>query len=134
MVKTKEPSVDVRQEIVNFHKLGEGYGTISKRLDIPRSTVQSIVKKFKESGTADSLPIHRRKPKLTPRLTMKISRATNMNPRSVLRDIAEYLKEPGIEIRTRTIQRTLKNGLEFHCPCKVPLLMPCHIKARLKGM
>ena len=67
------------------------YGTISKHLNIPRSTVQSIGKKFKENRTTDSLPGRGRKPKLTPR--MKICRATNMNPRILLRDIVEYLKE-----------------------------------------
>ena len=40
---------------MNFHKLGEGYGTISKHLNIARSTVQSIMKKFKVSGTTDTL-------------------------------------------------------------------------------
>ena len=66
------------------------HGTISKHLNIPRSTVQSIGKKCKESGTTDTLPGRGRKPKLTPRLTMKICRETNMNPRILLRDIVEY--------------------------------------------
>ena len=78
---------------MNFYKLREGYGNISKRLDILRSTVQSIVKKFKESGTTDTLPGGGRKQKLT-------------NLRILVSDIAENLKEQGIEIRTRTIQRT----------------------------
>ena len=50
----------------------------------------------------------------------------------MLRDITEYLKEQGLEISTRTIQRRLnKNGLESHRPRKAPLLMPCHINTRL---
>ena len=51
MAKTKQLSVYVRQKMVNFHKLGKGYGTISKCLDIPQSIVQSIVNKLKGSGT-----------------------------------------------------------------------------------
>ena len=48
------------------------------------------------------------------------------------RDSKTREKEQGIEISTRTLKRTLnKNRLESHRPRKAPLLMPCHIKARL---
>ena len=74
-------------KIVKFLKLGERYGNISKRLNIIRSTMQSIEKKCKESGTTDTLSGRGRKPKLTPRSTRKICRETIMNPRILLRDI-----------------------------------------------
>ena len=116
---------------MNFHKLGEGYGTIAKRLDIPQSNVQSSVKKFKESGTTDTLPGHVRKPRFTARLTMKICQ-DEYEPWNSANSIAEYLSEQGIKISTLTIQQTLnQNGVESHCPHKMPLLMPCHIKAHL---
>ena len=55
MVKTKELSISSRQKIINLHKLGNSYGEISKRLDIQRSTLQSVIKKFAEFGTAETL-------------------------------------------------------------------------------
>ena len=67
MGKTKEPCVDLRQIIINFHKSGNSYSTISKRLAIPRSTVKSVIKKFEQFGTTENLPGGGRKPKLLPR-------------------------------------------------------------------
>ena len=93
------------------------------------------MKKFKESGTIDTLPGSGRKPKQTPRLTRKICREINMKHRILLKDIAEYLKGKGIQISTSTIQQKLnKNVLESDCKRKVPLFMPCHIKAHLMGL
>ena len=46
MVKTKELSVDLREKIIEYRKAGNRYGNISARLDIPRATVQSIIKKL----------------------------------------------------------------------------------------
>ena len=88
------------------------------------------MKKFKESGTTDNLPGCGSKPKNTPRLTKKICRETNMNPRILLRDIGEYLKEQGIKISTHTSQGTLnKNGLECHA--KVKHLFSCRVTLKL---
>ena len=67
MGKTKEHSVEIRQKIINFHKARNSYGDISKRLDIPRSTVQSVVSKFAQFCTAQILPGRGRKQKLSPK-------------------------------------------------------------------
>ena len=83
--------------------LGECYGTISKRSDIPWSTVQPIVQS-KKNGSTNTFPGRGRKPNLILRLAMKIWREKNMNPGIWLRDITGYLKEQGIEISIRTIQ------------------------------
>ena len=72
MGKTKELSVDLRQIFINFHKSVYSYSTISNQLAIPRSTVQSVIKKFKQFGTTENLPGCGRKPKLSPRTTRKL--------------------------------------------------------------
>ena len=53
MGMTKELSIDLRQRIINFHKWGNSYSTISNWLAIPRSMVLSIIKKFKQFGTTE---------------------------------------------------------------------------------
>ena len=51
MEKTKELSIDLRQRIINFNKSENSYSTISNRLVIPRSTIQYVIKKFKQFVT-----------------------------------------------------------------------------------
>ncbi|CDQ78371.1 unnamed protein product [Oncorhynchus mykiss] len=49
MGKSKEISQDRRKKIVD-HKSGLSLGAISKRLKVPRSSVQTIGRKFKHHG------------------------------------------------------------------------------------
>ena len=51
MGKSKEISQDLREKIVDLHKFGSSLGAISKRLKVPRSSVQTIVRKHKHHGT-----------------------------------------------------------------------------------
>nr|2M8E_A Chain A, SLEEPING BEAUTY TRANSPOSASE [synthetic construct] len=51
MGKSKEISQDLRKKIVDLHKSGSSLGAISKRLKVPRSSVQTIVRKYKHHGT-----------------------------------------------------------------------------------
>ncbi len=48
MVKTKELSKDVRDEIVDLHKAGMGYKTIVKQLGNKVTTVGAIIRKWKK--------------------------------------------------------------------------------------
>ena len=54
-MKTKELSKQVRDEVVEKYRSGLGYKKIYKTLNIPRSTVTSIIKKWKEYGTTTNL-------------------------------------------------------------------------------
>ena len=51
MGKSKEISQDLRRKIVDLHKSGSSLGAISKCLKVPRSSVQTIVHKYKHHGT-----------------------------------------------------------------------------------
>ena len=51
MGKSKEISQDLRNKIVDLHKSGSSLGAISKLLKVPRSSVQTIVRKYKHHGT-----------------------------------------------------------------------------------
>lgn len=55
MKKTKELAVQKRQMVVDRHKSGNGYKKIHKRLNIPLSTVRTIIKTFKRYGTVENL-------------------------------------------------------------------------------
>ena len=50
MGKSKEISQDLRKRTVDLHKSGSSLGTISKRLNVPSSSVQTIVRKYGTMG------------------------------------------------------------------------------------
>ena len=132
MGKTQELSVDLRKKVIEFHKAGNSYGNICKRLDIPRSTIQLVIKKFAQFGTAETLPGRGRKPKISVKTARKLCREVNSNPRVVLNDVVEGLDAEGTTVSKRTIQRCLnKNSLYSHRPRQTPLHKPCHVAARL---
>ncbi|KAK3564442.1 hypothetical protein QTP86_020379 [Hemibagrus guttatus] len=76
MAKTKELTEDPRLRIVAAHKSGKGYKTISKCFEVPVTTVQSIIKKYKTFRTVKNLRGRGRKPKGTPVLAKRIVRET----------------------------------------------------------
>ncbi|KAK1784511.1 hypothetical protein P4O66_023125 [Electrophorus voltai] len=55
MRKTKEHSKAIGDKIVEGHKAGKGYKTLSKELGLPVSTVGSIIRKWKAYGTTVNL-------------------------------------------------------------------------------
>ena len=100
--KTKKLSVDLRQRIINLHKSVNSYSTTSNWLAIPRSTVQSVLKKFKQSGTTENSNCH---------WEQHENCEVNKKQRVVLKDMAKSLE---------TIQICLnRNGLYGN---KEPLL------------
>uniref|UniRef100_A0AAY5EKZ9 Sleeping Beauty transposase HTH domain-containing protein n=1 Tax=Electrophorus electricus TaxID=8005 RepID=A0AAY5EKZ9_ELEEL len=56
MGKTKEHSKAIRDKLVEGHKADKGYKTLSKELDLPVSTIGSIIQKWKVYGTTVNLP------------------------------------------------------------------------------
>jgi hypothetical protein len=64
--KAKE---EIRKEIID--KQGKGYKTMSKKLDVPVTTVANITKTFKVHGTAANLPGCSHKRKINPRLNRR---------------------------------------------------------------
>ena len=55
MAKKKELSEDLKNHIVNAHKDGMGYKSISKKFNVLMSIIQSIIRKFKSYHTVENL-------------------------------------------------------------------------------
>ncbi len=51
--KDKKNSLDLRKRIVNAHKGGEAYTRLSKRFQVSRTAVRSIIKKFEETHSGE---------------------------------------------------------------------------------
>ena len=130
MGRSREHSQDVKKKIVNFYKSGLSLGSISKRLNIPRASVQTIIKKYK---TTETLPRSGRKRKLTVADERLVVRKVRMNPKLTAKEIVNYLEASGMNVSTSTIKRILhKNQLKGCRARKKPLLQQRHRKARLK--
>ena len=65
MPQTKYISEDLRLRIVDLHKAGKGYKSISKSLDVHQYTVRYIVYKWRKFSTVATLPRSGRPAKMT---------------------------------------------------------------------
>ncbi|CAJ0957690.1 unnamed protein product [Ranitomeya imitator] len=105
--KTKELSEDLRNQIVRKHEQSQGYKSISKDLNVPVSTVRSVIKKCKAHGTVANLPRCGRKRKIDKRFQRKIVRMLDKEPRLTSKQVQAALQSEGTTVSTRTIRRHL---------------------------
>jgi transposase len=132
MGKSKELSTDLRMKIVEKHVEGDGYKKISRALDMPISTVRTVIAKWKSTGSVDTLPRPGRPSKVPATTARKIVRDAKINPQATSTEIQASLKSAGVEVGKTTVRRILnKYGLFGRVARKKPLLRPFHKKARL---
>jgi transposase len=85
-MKTKELSKQVRDNVVEKYRSRLGYKKISETLNIPQSTIKSIVKKWKEYGTTTNLPREGCPPKLTDQARKALIREATQRPKITLKE------------------------------------------------
>uniref|UniRef100_A0AAZ3PMV5 Transposase Tc1-like domain-containing protein n=1 Tax=Oncorhynchus tshawytscha TaxID=74940 RepID=A0AAZ3PMV5_ONCTS len=133
MGKSKEISQDLRKKIVDLHKSGSSLGAISKHLKVPRSSVQTIVCKYKHHGTTQSSYRSGRRCILSPRDERTLVRKVKINPRTTAKDLVKMLEETGTKVSISTVKRVLnRHNLIGRSARKKPLLQNHHKKARLR--
>ncbi|XP_073408414.1 farnesyl pyrophosphate synthase-like isoform X1 [Dendrobates tinctorius] len=112
MGKTKEHSKAIRDKIVESHKAGKGYKTLSKELGLPVSTVGSIIRKWKAYGTTVSIPRPGQPLKVSSRAEARLVRRVKANPRTTRKELREDLMAVGTLVSVNTISNVLhRNGL-----------------------
>ncbi|CAJ0955270.1 unnamed protein product [Ranitomeya imitator] len=133
MGKTKEHSKAIRDKIVEGHKAGKGYKTLSKELGLPVSTVGSIIRKWKAYGTTVRLSRPGQPLKVSSRAEARLVRRVKANPRTTRKELREDLMAVGTLVSVNTISNVLhRNGLRSRRARKVPLLSKRPVKARLQ--
>lgn len=100
-MKSYECTRQLRDKVVEKFKAGLGYKKITQALNISRSTVQSIIRKWKEYGTAN-LPRRCRPPKLTGRARRALIRDAAKRPMVTLEELQRYTSQVG-----ESVHRTL---------------------------
>ncbi|KAI4889004.1 hypothetical protein NFI96_019106 [Prochilodus magdalenae] len=89
MVKTKELSEDTRNRIVDLHQAGKTESAIGKQLDVKKSTVGAIIRKWKTYKTTTNLPRSGAPRKISARgvKNMDDNRTVRKNPRTTRGDL-----------------------------------------------
>uniref|UniRef100_A0AAY4D5G9 Transposase Tc1-like domain-containing protein n=1 Tax=Denticeps clupeoides TaxID=299321 RepID=A0AAY4D5G9_9TELE len=132
-MKSKELSVDLRDRIVSKHKSGEGYRKISAALDVPMSTVASIIRKWKKFKTTRTLPRAGRPPKLSDRGRRAIVREVTKNPMVTLSELQRSSADRGEPSSQTTISAAIhQSGLYGRVSRRKPLLSKTYMAARLE--
>ena len=99
---------------------------------VPRSSVQTIVPKYKHHGATQ--PSHRsgRRRILSPRDERTLVQKVQINPRTAATDLVKMLVEMGTKASISTVKRVLyRHNLKGCSARKKPLLQNHHKKARL---
>uniref|UniRef100_A0A8K9UVG3 Transposase Tc1-like domain-containing protein n=1 Tax=Oncorhynchus mykiss TaxID=8022 RepID=A0A8K9UVG3_ONCMY len=86
-MKNKEHTRQVRDTVVKKFKAGFGYKKISQALNIPRSTVQAIILKWKEYQTTANLPRPGRPSKLSAHTRRRLIRDAAKRPMITLDEL-----------------------------------------------
>ena len=129
-MRSKELPAELRDRIVSRHRSGEAYKKISAALKVPKSTVASIILKWKKFGTTRTLPRAGRPAKLSNRGRRALVREVTKNPMVTLAELQRSCVEMGETSRRTTITATLhRSGLYGRVARRKPLLSERHMKA-----
>uniref|UniRef100_A0A8L0DPU9 Transposase Tc1-like domain-containing protein n=1 Tax=Oncorhynchus mykiss TaxID=8022 RepID=A0A8L0DPU9_ONCMY len=132
-MKNKEHTRQVRDTVVKKFKAGFGYKKISQALNIPKSTVQAIILKWKEYQTTANLPRPGRPSKLSAHTRRGLIRDAAKRPMITLDELQRSTAEVGDSVHRTTISRILhKSGLYGRVARRKPFLKDIHKKCCLK--
>ena len=85
------------------YRSGLGYKKISETLNVPRSTIKSLIKKWKEYGTTTNLPREERRPKLTDQARRALIGEATKRPKITLKELQSSTAEIGVSVYRTTL-------------------------------
>ncbi|GBB94331.1 hypothetical protein RclHR1_23340002 [Rhizophagus clarus] len=100
MTKTRELTPFERGEIVGLYKGSHNITNISKTLDIPRSTVNDVIVKWKKDGLTSSSPRPGRPPIMNDRDQWHLNRLIRDDRQQSVEDLTKKFKEMGLKSET----------------------------------
>jgi len=147
IMRSKELPEELRDRIVARHRSGQGYKNtdlakvtkkISAALKVPKSTVASIILKWKTFRTTRTLPRAGRPAKLSYRGRRALVREVKKNPKITVAELQRCSREMGESCRKSTITAALhQSGLYGRVARRKPpqcLLSARHMKTHMEGL
>lgn len=134
MDKRKEVSLEIKNLVVKEYKKGTSYRGIGGILDLPHTTVQYILKKYKDTGSVENKPRSGRPKKLSRRDVSLIVREVGKNPRISGPELVTHIANTSnTTVHPKTVRRVLhKNGYASRVPRKKPFISEKNKKLRLE--
>src|SRR5215475_10822738 len=134
MVRGKPISIEIRELIIEKHKAGLSVSQISRHLDIVRSTVSRILKRFRETGSSQPGRAKGNLCKLTKRELRLFERHMNAKRNDSIAQLTEWVRltfdKP---LSERTIRRYVSRcGYKYYSAVRKPFLTKLNKRARLR--
>lgn len=133
MPRKTNTSFDIRQLVIFHNEKGKSFRKIAAMLNISKSTVGDIVRRFKVEDRIDSIPQKGQPRKLDTRDKRKLLRKIKNDPTLSAPKLAtELLNEAGKKVHPQTIRRALKDsGYNGRVARKKPYVNETNRKKRL---
>lgn len=126
---------NIRQLIIDKFQSHISQSQISRDLNVPKSTVSDIVKKYKQTGQVTSSRGHcgGHNKRLSDRDDRAIAREAQINPQSTAREIQASVGGNVSQVSISTVKRSLrKSGKISYRPLKAPRLNKSQMTVRLQ--
>lgn len=132
--KSKNTSFDKRQLVVYHHAIGKSGDKIAHLLNMPRSTVYDIIKRFQKEDRIDFKKPPGRPYKLSEQDKRFIGRSVAKNPKISAPKIATELNSRcKVKVSSQTIRRVIKStGCNSRTARRKPLISKVNRKKRLE--
>jgi len=111
------------RDIAVLSDLGWGYRKIAQQMGMPVSTVQGVVKRYRERGSTSvhDAPRSGRPTKISPIVQQRVEAFVEENPKASLSQITEQLQD--LDVGRSTIDKVINNlGFKLKIPRKKPFL------------
>lgn len=120
-----DTSLKLKLAIICKYEDGQTIRAIASDVNVPRSTVADIIKRYRENGNQISSVRKNCGTTriLTPTTDRSLFRASVKNPRATARELRMEISGPALSVSIRTIQRSLvRSGRIAYRPLKSPFL------------
>ena len=106
--KGAELSTETKELIITLSESVQNKAELSRMLNIPRATITSVLRKYRRTGTVETLTRSGRKRSFTNRDRNALKRLVKSNRRLILQDITAKLNECKTKtFSQKTVQRVL---------------------------
>lgn len=125
-----EISLEMRKLVITFHQESKSVREIEQLTGIKRSTVQNIIKRYRESGSVENRKRTGRPRQISARTERKLVAEVKKNPKCTALSLLQNIN---VTVHPQTIRRVLhKNNFRCRTPRKKPFISDANKAKRLQ--